>query len=158
MTGYIFLTDFNDFQRFQCVGCVFCVGFNARVRFFAFVSTRTCVARVSWLIDSLTINNVGNLINSNIAISGDTAWHNSDQTHSYSNYKYLIVTCGCHGCTYNSLIIPTAILSKKSGALRVSAYWDLNNQGCMEIYKTGRIYVFAKTQNYAFDFIVQYAD
>lgn len=39
MTGYIFLTDFNDFQRFQCVGCVFRVGFNARVR---------------WLIDSLT--------------------------------------------------------------------------------------------------------
>lgn len=38
MTGYIFLTDFNDFQRFQCVGCVFRVGFNARVR---------------WLIDSL---------------------------------------------------------------------------------------------------------
>ena len=115
-------------------------------------------AQISGLNDSLTINNVATLINSSIALSGDTAWHNSEQTQSYSNYKYIVVMCGCHGCTYNTLIIPTAVLAKSSSLFRVSGYWDINNQGCVEIYSSGRIYVFAKTQNYAFDFNVRYVD
>lgn len=109
-----------------------------------------------WLIDSLTISTSTTVIDKNVALSGNTAWHNTEQTIDYSAYKYIVVTCGCHGAVYNSIIVPKAILAiTPNNFLRVSAFYDMTNQGCVEIYNTGRFYAFAKTQNYQFDVIVK---
>lgn len=113
-------------------------------------------AQLSALNDSLTISTSTTVIDMNVASSGDTAWHNTEQTIDYSAYKYLVVTCGIHGAVYNSIIVPKAILAiTPDNFLRVSAFYDAYNQGCVEIYNTGRFYAFAKTQNYKFDVIVK---
>lgn len=113
-------------------------------------------SQISDLSDSFTVSTSATVIDTNVALSGDTAWHNTEQTIDYSAYKYLVVTCGCHGAVYNSIIVPKAILAiTPSNFLRVSAFYDTSNQGCVEIYNTGRFYAFAKTQNYQFDVIVK---
>lgn len=101
------------------------------------------------------MSSITNLVNSDVAVSGDTAWHTSEEIQLIGDYKKYYIRAGVHGAVYNSAVIDVDALSfVGSGApFIISVYWDANNVGQLRIY--GRtVSATAKTKDYSFDYIV----
>ena len=91
----------------------------------------------------------------NVAVSGDTAWHTSEQVTLPSSYKKYYIKAGVHGAAYNSVILDESDIALiGSGSPFVSsAYWDDSNLGQIQI-SGHTLQATAKTKDYTFDYYV----
>jgi hypothetical protein len=95
------------------------------------------------------------LLNSSIAVSGDSSWHSAAQaTVSFTNYKYIVVTVLPHGAIGNTFVIHYDVLNAAGLDYRVSAWYDADNQGQLMFGRNGAVNVIAKTKTLAFDYIM----
>lgn len=103
----------------------------------------------------MTLSSITNLVNSEVAVSGDTAWHSSGDIQLTGNYKKYYIRVGVHGAVYNSAVIDVDALNfiGAGAPFMLSVFWDSNNLGQFRIYGN-TVSATAKTHDYTFDYMV----
>jgi len=109
------------------------------------------------LSEQMASNSITQIVNSDIAVSGDTAWHDTgnDPVSFSSGYKRYLVRCSVHGALINSGIISQNDLSVLSSSypFTIACYWDDNNLGDVQIFGSNgnKYFGIAKTKDMKFD-------
>lgn len=112
-------------------------------------------AQVATLNSNIICSVQNEILNSSIAQSSDTSWHNASGTITIpTNAKYLVLNVEPNGAMRQSLVIPVIMLRQSSLDYYVNNYWDSTNLGYLRIDRNGNYYVGAKTQSMKFNYSI----
>ena len=108
------------------------------------------------LSEQMASKSITQIVNTDIAISGDTAWHYVDNVSFQNGYKRYMIRCSNHGALVSSIMVSQTDLSllTSPSPLTVQCYWDDYNLGQVSVYNSvdGNKYnAIAKTKDMKFD-------
>lgn len=117
-------------------------------------SAQTLKAALDSLNSKMAASEFTELVNNNVAASGDSDWHTASDSIPSLDYNYLFVKISVHGATMQSAIIDVDALKVCTSPIELSAYWDSTNIVTIRITRNGAITLNAKTRTYAADYYI----
>lgn len=112
-------------------------------------------SQITSLNSNIICTGQSELLNSSIAQSSDTSWHNTSGSITIpANAKYLVLNVEPNGAMRQSLVIPVIMLRQSALDYYVNNYWDANDLGYLRIDRNGNYFVGAKTQNMKFNYSI----